>query len=131
MLVVADSPLETDPVRSRFRLEPIQVAGELKCPLYPVYVRAGDVPPNGVSRGAARHCTVIRAGHGLPVSGNGDPEHAAHLRHRIREALCELGDAKPPHTESVTAETLAPPPRPRKAHSKGNSPLQEEEGPRQ
>ena len=130
MLVVADSPLETDPVRSRFRLEPIQVAGELKCPLYPACVRAGEVPANGVSGGAAQHCTVIRAGRGLPVSGNGDPEHAALLRHRIREALRGLGDTKPPRTESVPAETLAPPPRPEKAHAKENSPLQEEEGPR-
>ena len=98
VLSLSDAPQHAGPPRSRFRLEPIQAAGDADCSLVPVYVGQTDVGLAGRNGAHRRTRVVVRIGHPLASSNNGLHE-VARLRDELRRQIVELAESVPITTD--------------------------------
>ena len=114
VLLLSDAPSDAEPLRSRFRLEPIQAAADTGSPVVPVYI-GGAVAVSNTHNGSWRQPHVaIRTGRPLTSSDNGTDKNellnngnngAARVRDTLRQEIAELArqvsnGQKPEHTQA-------------------------------
>ncbi len=94
VLSLSDAPGHWGPPRSRFRLEPIQAAGDVGCSIVPVYVGQANAGLAGRNGAHARASVVVKIGRPL-VSSNKGLHGVAQLRDELRRKIVELAESVP------------------------------------
>ena len=94
VLLLSDAPGDAGPLRSRFRLEPIEAAGDARSPIVPVYIGEGAMQP-GTNNGSRRRPHVaVKTGSPRASSNNGlqtnGLQGAVQLRDELRREIAAL-----------------------------------------
>ena len=98
VLSLSDAPGHGGPPRSRFRLEPIQAAGDAGCSIVPVYIGQANAGLAGRNGAHGRTSVVVRIG--LPLASSNRGLHGvAQLRDELRRKIVELAESVPITTE--------------------------------
>ena len=98
VLLLSDAPAAGGPSRSRFRLEPIQAAGDAGSPIVPVHIGEEALESTANNGGRRRQRVSVKVGRPHAFSNNGlhsdlhdgDLNGAAQLRDELRREIAQL-----------------------------------------